>query len=50
MGSAQAGAKLFHKNLHDYAPPDPAYETYFENGEEKKVWDVLLQFRRWFFS
>lgn len=34
---AQAGAKLFHKNIPGYAPPDPIYETYIDDdGEEKR--------------
>jgi len=34
---AQAGARIFHKNIPGYAPPDPIYETYMEkDGEEKQ--------------
>lgn len=51
VASVQAGAKLFHKNIPGYAPPDPVYETYIgEEGEEKKqtVWAGPLRFRpRW---
>ncbi|KAF9652357.1 hypothetical protein BDM02DRAFT_3109373 [Thelephora ganbajun] len=32
---AQAGAKLFHKNVPGYAPPDPIYETYIDKDGEK---------------
>ena len=41
MFLAQAGAKLFNRNIPGYAPPDPVYETYMDkDGEEKtrKVW------------
>lgn len=46
MVLAQAGARLFHKNIPGYAPPDPIYETYMDkDGEEKtrKVWSDLLR-------
>jgi hypothetical protein len=46
MFLAQAGAKLFHKNIPGYALPDPVYETYMDkDGEEKtrKVWPDLLR-------
>ena len=36
MFVAQAGARLFHKNIPGYAPPDPVYETFVDkDGEEK---------------
>ena len=41
MFVAQFGAKLFHKNIPGYMPPDPVYETFVDkDGEEKTriVW------------
>jgi len=49
MVLAQAGARLFHKNIPGYAPPDPVYETYMDKeGEEntRKVWADLLRLHR----
>lgn len=46
MFSAQAGTKLFHKNIPGYVPPDSLYDTYVdEDGEVKKqkVWTGLLR-------
>jgi len=42
MFIAQAGAKLFHKNIPGYAPPDPVYETYTDKGGEEKTRMVRL--------
>lgn len=48
---AQFGAKIFHKNIPGYAPPNPVYESYMDKeGEEKtrKVWaDLLRLIHRW---
>lgn len=45
MVLAQAGAKLFHKNIPGYAPPDPIYETHKdkdgEDGTQKVRTDPL---------
>jgi len=42
MVLAQAGAKLFHKNIPGYAPPDPVYETYMgkDGGEKTRKRDI----------
>ena len=37
MVLAQAGARLFHKNIPGYAPPDPVYETYMDKDGDGKT-------------
>ena len=42
MVVAQAGARLFHKKIPGYAPPDPVYETYMDKDGEEKTRKVRL--------